>query len=296
MEKLIQIRDVSYVYQPENAGPPRGLNPVHGPDAVNEPGNPVIKGISLEVNKGEFVGIVGPNGCGKSTLVRLINGLLLPSRGLVLVDGLNTRDEGNLPLIRKKVGMVFQNPDTQLFASVVEEDVAFGVENLCLSREEIRARVEQALEWVGMAEYRDYPPHRLSGGQKQKVAIAGILAMQPECIVLDEPASMLDPRSRNEVMEAVRLLNTREKIAVLYVTHDMAEVMDCDRLVALVEGGIIFNGRPDKFFADPAILKRAGLKPPPIKELVNRLESEGLRLGGSANSAEELVEAICRYS
>ncbi len=255
---------------------------------------PVIKDLNLTVEKGEFVAVVGPNGCGKSTLIRHLNGLLIPRRGTVTVNGLVTAEDRNLPVIRRKVGMVFQNPDNQLFAAIVEEDVAFGLENLCLPREEIRKRVDTALAQVGMAEYKQYPPHRLSGGQKQKVAIAGILAVQPECILLDEPTSMLDPRGKKEVREAVRELNKRLGITVIYVTHDMNEALDCERLVALSGGNIVFDGKPGDFFADRLRLSQIGLQPPPIKELVNNLINEGVNLPGQINSTQELVNVLCR--
>lgn len=275
MDNLIEINNLSFWYG-------------------NSEDSPVLKNISLTIAKGEYIAIVGPNGCGKSTLIRHFNGLLRPSRGSVSVAGMDTRAESNLPEIRRRVGMVFQNPDTQLFASVVEEDVAFGPENLCLGREEIRDRVEQSLRQVGMLEYKLYPPQRLSGGQKQKVAIAGILAMQPECIVLDEPTSMLDPKGKREVLEAVTNLNTSHGITVIYVTHDMAEALRCHRLVVMKDGEIAYSGSPGDFFAHPELVDRARLRVPPIKELVNGLILDGLILPEGISSAEELVEALCR--
>lgn len=254
---------------------------------------PVLKNINLNIKKGEFISVVGPNGCGKSTFIRHINGLLLPSSGTVRVKGLSTLESDNLTTIRRNVGMVFQNPDNQLFASVVQEDVAFGVENLCLPRQEIKERVEKALSNVDMLEYRDFPPHRLSGGQKQKVAIAGILAMQPECIILDEPTSMLDPKGRNEVMEAVRNLNSEYGITVIYVTHDMAETLFSHRLIALSEGEVVFDGSPQEFFAKPDYPARAGVSIPPVKELTNRLIIQGIKVPPTIKSAQELVDVIC---
>lgn len=258
--------------------------------------NRVLNNINLNIRKGEFVAVVGPNGCGKSTLVRHFNGLLLPGTGSVKVNGLSTSDEANLSIIRRSVGMVFQNPDTQLFASVVEEDVAFGVENMCLSRSDIKNRVEKALDSVGMSEYRHHPPHRLSGGQKQKTAIAGILAMEPECIVLDEPTSMLDPKSRTEVTKAIRELNLKHGIAVVYVTHDAAEALYFDRLIALNSGEVVFDGTPVEFFSTPDYPARAGIIIPPIIELVERLTEQGVALPRDIKSPQELVDALCRLN
>ncbi len=278
MESLIEVQNLSFWYDREQQD------------------TPAIKEVCLQIGRGEFLAVVGPNGCGKSTLVKHLNGLLTPCRGKVTVDGLDTGDAQNLPFIRRKVGMVFQNPDAQLFASVVEEDVAFGVENLGLPRSEIKDRVELALAQVGMTEYRNHPPRCLSGGQRQKVAIAGVLAMQPECIVLDEPTSMLDPQGQKEVLDAVRALNAGRQITVVYVTHNLVEVLYCHRLAALAEGAVIFAGRPEDFFACPEQLQRAGLEAPPVKQLVNILIKEGLNLPGTLNSPEELVDYLCRSS
>lgn len=276
MEHLIEIRDLDFSYDGEQQN------------------GPVLKNINLHIDKGEFVVIVGPNGCGKSTLIRQINGLLLPTCGRVVIDGLDTSAAHNIGEIRRKVGMVFQNPDTQLFASVVEEDVAFGVENLCLSREEIRKRVDHALAALGMSEYKEYPPHRLSGGQKQKVAIAGVLAMQPMCIVLDEPTSMLDSKGRQEVLEAVMNLNREMNITVIYVTHDMSEALWGTRLVAMAGGEVAFSGVPEKFFASEDILKMVRLNAPPVVKLTNQLRARGLPLPDGIKSAEEMVNALCQ--
>lgn len=258
--------------------------------------NPVLKNINLNIKKGEFVSIIGPNGCGKSTLIRHFNGLLLPSSGAIRVNGLSTLEPDNLIPIRRNVGMVFQNPDNQLFASVVLEDVAFGVENMCLPRQEIKERVEKALSRVGMLEYGNFAPHRLSGGQRQKVAIAGILAMEPECIILDEPTSMLDPKGSREVMEAVRNLNSQNGITVIYVTHDMTETLYSGRLIALAEGEVVFDSSPQEFFAKPEHPDRAGVTVPPIKELANRLTYQGIKVPPDIKSAEELVDVLCQLN
>lgn len=278
MENLIEIKNLEFRY----------------PGAERQ--TPVLKNINLNIQKGEFVSVIGPNGCGKSTLIRHFNGLLLPSSGMVRVNGLSTLEPDNLMTIRRNVGMVFQNPDNQLFASVVLEDVAFGVENLCLPRQEIKVRVEKALSQVGMLEYRNYPPHRLSGGQKQKVAIAGILAMEPECLILDEPTSMLDPKGRNEVMEAVRSLNSHNGITVIYVTHDMSETLYSHRLIALSQGEVLFDGTAREFFAKSEYPAGAGVAVPPIIELANRLTYQGIKVPPNIKSAEELVDVICQLN
>lgn len=276
MEYLIEIKDLDFRYEGASE------------EAL------VLKKINLHIAKGEFVVVAGPNGCGKSTLIRQLNGLLLPTGGKVTVDGLDTSLALNIGKIRRKVGMVFQNPDTQLFASIVEEDVAFGVENLGLPRKEIRTRVDLALTALGISEYRGYPPHRLSGGQKQKVAIAGVLAMQPACIVLDEPTSMLDSKGRREVLEAVRTLNQELNITVVYVTHDMSEALWGTRLVAMVDGGIAYNGTPQEFFTSREFLTMVRLQAPPIMELIRGLRAGGIILPQGIKSAEELVEALCQ--
>lgn len=276
MESLIEVKNLTFFYD------------------LSERVIPVIKNISFTVSRGEFVVVVGPNGCGKSTLVRHLNGLLSPGEGNVIIDGLDTMDEKHLASIRRKVGMVFQNPDTQLFASVVEEDVAFGVENLCLPEAEIKERVSSALSQVEMSGYRLYPPHRLSGGQKQKVAIAGILAMRPECIILDEPTSMLDPKGKTEVLEAVRELNVNHCITVVYVTHDMTEALLGDRLIALAKGELVYDGNPLDFFNNERFLNKAELQAPPIIELVNQLIVAGVELKENIRNPEELVAALCR--
>lgn len=276
MECLIEINDLDFKYE----GAPE--------DAL------VLKKINLQIAKGEFLVIVGPNGCGKSTLIRQLNGLLLPTGGKVTVDGLDTSLASNTGEIRRQVGMVFQNPDTQLFASIVEEDVAFGVENMGVPREEIRARVDLALTALGISEYKDYPPHRLSGGQKQKVAIAGVLAMQPTSIVLDEPTSMLDSKGRREVLESVRTLNKDLGITVVYVTHDMSEALWGTRLVAMINGQIAYQGTPQEFFASREFLAMVRLEPPPITELVQGLRAGGISLPEGIKSAEELVEDLCQ--
>lgn len=204
----------------------------------------VIENMNLKIEKGDFVAILGHNGCGKSTLAKLCNAIVVPQKGKVIVDGIDTSDEDKLGLIRQKVGMVFQNPDNQIVATIVEDDVAFGPENLGVEPEEIRRRVDSALKDVGMYEFRSFEPHKLSGGQKQRVAIAGIIAMKPECIVLDEPTAMLDPRGRKEVMQTVKKLNREFGITVVFITHYMDEAVKANRVVVMDEGKIIFDGTP----------------------------------------------------
>jgi energy-coupling factor transport system ATP-binding protein len=252
-----------------------------------------LQGVDLAIEAGEFVALVGPNGSGKSTLARHLNALLLPAAGQVWVDGMLTSDPRHLWEIRRRVGMVFQNPDNQLVASTVEEDVAFGPENQGLSPAEIRERVDKALAVAGLQDYGAHPPHRLSGGQKQLLAIAGALAARPACVVLDEPASMLDPPGRRQVLAAVRRLNAREGITVVLVTQSMEEAAVAGRVLAMHEGRIVMDGTPEEVFEQEGRLRSLGLEPPLAVEVAHRLRERGLRLPAGLLTVDALVEALC---
>jgi energy-coupling factor transport system ATP-binding protein len=252
-----------------------------------------LAGIDLEIATGEFLCILGANGSGKSTLAKHLNGLLRPDVGEVLVGGSNTKDEGELWQIRRRVGMVFQNPDNQIVASVVEEDVAFGLENLGLPPQEIKTRVDWSLKLVGMQELRMRGPQFLSGGQKQRVSIAGIMAMQPECLVLDEPTAMLDPQGRKEVLETVKLLNKEQGITVVLITHNMEEAVLADRLIIMDQGKIVQAGPPAEIFQNRGKVKQVGLEVPVIVELAARLTEKGYRIPAGIMTIDEMVEALC---
>lgn len=253
-----------------------------------------LEDISLTVNAGEFVAIIGANGSGKSTLAKHFNALLVPTAGECLVEGLSTSLADNVWPIRQKVGMVFQNPDNQIVAAVVEEDVAFGPENLGVPPAEIAARVTEALAHVGMSDYRHHGPHLLSGGQKQRVAIAGVLAMRPKCLVLDEPTAMLDPLGRGEVLATVTRLNKEEGITVVYITHFMEEAVVADRVVVLDAGRVAFTGRPAEVFSRVAELKALGLDAPLAADVAARLRAAGLSVPDGVITDEELAVALCR--
>ncbi len=255
--------------------------------------NPVLQEIDFKVKQGEYVAIIGHNGSGKSTLARHFNALLLPDEGEVLIKGVSTKETGEVYHIRQCVGMVFQNPDNQIVATTVEEDVAFGPENLGLPPPEILQRVEEALRLVGMLELRHHAPHLLSGGQKQRLAIAGIIAMRPECLVLDEPTAMLDPRGRAEVLELIERLNKEEGITVIYITHFMEEVRDVTRLVVMKSGLVVLEGSPRRVFSRQRFLKTLGLDVPPVTELASCLRAEGLDIPIDILKVEELVEQLC---
>ncbi len=252
----------------------------------------VLKDFSLCVGKGSFVAVVGHNGSGKSTLAKLCNGLYAPDRGSVTVDGMDTAEEANQLAVRKAVGLVFQNPDNQLVSSIVEEDVAFGPENIGLPVAELRPRVEEALRAVNMLSYADHDTHKLSGGQKQRVAIAGVLAMQPQCIVLDEPTAMLDPKGRAEVMETILRLNQERGMTVLLITHYMEEAAKADRMVVMDSGRILLDGTPRQVFARPDVIRKAGLELPQPAELLEKLSQEGMEFAGTALSVEECTEVL----
>lgn len=251
-----------------------------------------LHGVNLEIEEGTFAAILGHNGSGKSTLAKLFNGILLPTEGRVLVDGIDTTHEDKLLQVRAAVGLVFQNPDNQIVANVVEDDVAFAPENLGVDPAEIRRRVDAALKTVGMYEYRLHAPHLLSGGQKQRVAIAGVLAMQPKCIVLDEPTAMLDPVGRREVVSTVTRLCREEGITVVLITHHMSECVGADRLVVMSEGNVIADGTPRDVFSQVELLRSEGLSVPTTTELIYDLDAAGWSLPLSALTVDECADAI----
>ena len=253
-----------------------------------------LQGVDISVQKGEFIVILGHNGSGKSTFARHINALLEPSGGTLWIQGMNTREEDKIWLIRQKAGMIFQNPDNQMIASVVEEDVAFGPENLGMQPERIRASVKEALEAVGMMEDRKSAPTRLSGGQKQRIAIAGVLAMKPECIVLDEPTAMLDPKGRKEVMKTLWKLNKEDKMTVIHITHYMEEAVNADRIIVMDHGKVVLEGTPRQVFTEVELLKQYGLDVPQMTELAYRLRKDGLNVPADILTTEEMVNALCQ--
>ena len=253
-----------------------------------------INGLNLKINKGEFVAVLGHNGSGKSTLAKHMNALLVPSEGTILVDNMDTSDINNLWDIRATAGMVFQNPDNQLVATIVEEDVAFGPENLGVPSEEIRVRVDEALAKVGMSEYKKHAPHLLSGGQKQRIAIAGILAMQPKCIIFDEPTAMLDPAGRRDVLDTIKELNQVHGITVVLITHYMDEAAQADRVVVMDKGKIILEGEPKKVFSNVKEIKSIGLDVPQVTELCYELKNAGIDINTEILNVNEMVNAICQ--
>ena len=253
----------------------------------------ILKDINLEINEGEFVALLGHNGSGKSTLAKLINGLLLPGQGDVLVDGMNTKNEEEIWDIRRTAGMVFQNPDNQLVATIVEDEVAFGPENMGVEPSEIRRRVDRALEDVGMADYKKNAPHLLSGGQKQRVAIAGILAMSPKYIILDEPTAMLDPSGRREVMDTLIKLNKEEGKTIILITHYLEEAAISDRVVVMEDGKMVLSGTPREVFSQVDKIKGLGLDVPQVTELAYELKKDGLEISTEVLNIEEMVKEIC---
>ena len=262
------------------------------PGVEETPGVPVFEDMNLNIQEGSFVAILGTNGCGKSTLAKHFNSILLPTGGKVYVCGIDTSNEDRIMTVRHNVGMVFQNPDNQLVANVVEEDVAFGPENLGVASPEIRHRVDSALKQVGMYEYREHAPHLLSGGQKQRVAIAGIIAMEPKCIVLDEPTAMLDPRGRREVIDTVSRLNREKGITVVLITHHMDEAARADRVVVLDKGEVAADGTPREVFSQVELLHSIGLASPETVELCWELNRQGFDLPLDALEPEECAQAL----
>ncbi|MGU9009841.1 energy-coupling factor transporter ATPase [Clostridium perfringens] len=253
-----------------------------------------INHVSMEVKKGEFLIILGHNGSGKSTMAKHMNALLLPSGGKMYVDGLDTSDIENLWEVRRRAGMVFQNPDNQLVATIVEEDVAFGPENLGVDPKEIRERVDDSLKAVGMYEYRKHAPHLLSGGQKQRIAIAGILAMRPKCIVLDEPTAMLDPSGRNEVMKTIKEVNKKFGITIILITHYMDEAAQADRIIVMDKGEKVMEGVPREIFSQVEKIKSIGLDVPQVTELAYELQKEGVDISTEILNIDEMVNALCQ--
>ena len=270
---LIEIQNVSYAYE----------------DAAVK----ALNNVSLTINDGEFVAVVGHNGSGKSTLAKHLNALLLPTEGKVLVDGMDTADEADTLSIRQRVGMVFQNPDNQLVTTIVEEDVAFGPENIGVPGNEIRARVDRALAAVGMEKYAHSAPNMLSGGQKQRIAIAGMLAMQPKVLVLDEATAMLDPKGRRDIIDLVTKLHKENGITVVMITQYMEEVIGADRVAVMSGGELILEGTPKEVFSQDELLHKHRLDVPVMQQLANRLNAHGANLPKSILSVEEMAQAIC---
>ena len=275
MSHIIKTEDLRFSYTTAD-----GTSPV------------VLDGVELNIEKGSFVAVLGHNGSGKSTLAKHMNAILLPSGGKVYVNGVDTADEARLLDLRRTVGMVFQNPDNQIVANVVEEDVAFAPENLGVPPEEIRRRVDDALKAVGMYEFREHAPHLLSGGQKQRIAIAGVIAMEPECIVLDEPTAMLDPIGRADVLRTVKQLNREKGVTVVIITHHMDEAAQADRLVVMAKGRVMADGTPKEVFQDVEGLKAVGLTVPETTELLWQLRQAGLDVPLDALSDEECARAL----
>ncbi len=287
-ENIIEIRNLTFAYIKN------GLPQQEGVSLTDADYDYALRDVNLDIEKGSFLAVLGRNGSGKSTLAKCINGLMLPLSGDVLVKGYNTRDEEHLWDIRQAAGMVFQNPDNQLVSSIVEDDVAFGPENLCLPTEVIRERVDHALKGVNMYHLRKKAPHQLSGGQKQRVAIAGVIAMEPECIVFDEPTAMLDPKGRAEVMKIIRELHEKG-ITVVLITHFMEEAAHADRVVLMDEGKILRQGTPEEIFSDAEELKRAGLDVPVALEISMKLRDMGIPVPEGIIHRDELVDFICQY-
>ena len=276
MNKIVEVNNVSFEYITE------------------EDNFKAIDDLSLDIGEGEFLVIIGHNGSGKSTLSKNLNAILMPTKGNILIDGMDTREENNLWDIRQTAGMVFQNPDNQIVATVVEEDVAFGPENLGLEPKEIRKRVDESLKSVGIYELKDRQPHLLSGGQKQRVAIAGIIAMKPKCIIFDEATAMLDPSGRKEVMSTIKRLNKEENISVIHITHFMEEAVDADRVIVMEKGKKVLEGTPRQVFSEVDMLKNIGLDVPYMTDLSRELEKEGLCIGSDILTVDEMVMKLCQ--
>lgn len=276
MNNIIEVNNISFEYITE------------------EDSFKAIDDLSLNIKEGEFLAIIGHNGSGKSTLSKNLNAILMPTKGNILIDGMDTREEEKLWDIRQTAGMVFQNPDNQIVATVVEEDVAFGPENLGIKPEEIRKRVDESLKSVGIYELRDRQPHLLSGGQKQRVAIAGIIAMKPKCVIFDEATAMLDPSGRKEVMNTIKRLNKEENISVIHITHFMEEAVDADRVIVMEKGRKVLEGTPKQVFSKIDMLKKIGLDVPYMTELSKELNKEGLKIESDILTVDEMVMQLCQ--
>ncbi len=280
MGSYIEIKDLSYCYD----------------DNDTKKCSPVLNGVSLNIAEGEFVAVLGHNGSGKSTLAKLLNMILIPSSGEIYIDGKNIcaddMSDDDVLELRKNIGMVFQNPDNQLVATIVEDDVAFGLENIGVPSNEIRRRVDEALADVGMSEYSKHEPHRLSGGQKQRVAIAGVMAMMPKCIIFDESTAMLDPMGRKEVMNSIVRLNKEKGITVVMITHYMEEAAMADRIVVIDDGKVLLDGTPSYVFEQEELLLRCGLSMPQCTQLIHRLKEAGIKLAGECVSIEQCADIL----
>ncbi len=281
---IIKAEDLSFSYD----------DSVSDGNVIQEP-IPALKNINISIKKGEYVAVLGHNGSGKSTLAKLFNMILTPTAGRVLIDGKEMKTEDDIFEARQKIGMVFQNPDNQLVANVVEEDVAFGPENLGLEREEIRRRVVRSLNLVGMQEYTHHAPHKLSGGQKQRIAIAGIIAMKPECIIFDESTAMLDPMGRRDVMAIMEKLNKEEGITVINITHYMDEAACADRVIVINDGELLMDGAPKEIFNRTDELHKVGLEAPQSVELVKALQKAGIRISGDSLTEAECAQTLLAY-
>lgn len=275
MNNIIEIRDLHFSYESE------GEKPVE-----------VLKGINLDIEEGEFVAVLGHNGSGKSTLAKHINAILVPSSGKVYVDGIDTADEDKIFDLRQRAGMVFQNPDNQIVSSIVEEDVAFALENLGVPYEEMRKRVDDALKAVNMYEYRLHSPAQLSGGQKQRIAIAGIIAMRPKCIILDEPTAMLDPQGRREVMAVIRKMNREQGVTIVLITHYMDEAAQCGRVIVMDKGTVVLDDTPRAVFSHVDEIKKIGLDVPQVTELAWELKKAGFDISSEIITEQECVEEL----
>lgn len=278
MNNIIKIKNLHFFYESED----------------NTPSVEVLKGIDLDIKKGEFVAVLGHNGSGKSTLAKHLNGILIPKKGKVIVDGIDTSDESKLFELRQRAGMVFQNPDNQIVSSIVEEDVAFALENLGVPYDEMRKRVDDSLKAVNMYEYRLHSPSQLSGGQKQRVAIAGIIAMRPECIILDEPTAMLDPQGRKEVLSAIHRMNREYGITIVLITHYMEEATQCDRVIVMDKGNIIMDNIPEKVFSQVELLRKIGLDVPQVTELCWELKNAGIEISPEIISEKDCIDALIK--